>query len=128
MSADLGQMQHRLGLRRLGYTGVALAQPAELWGPAGVSAVEEQVAEEVPVALVYNGVPHVVMMATRRQFHKNLQNTKDILVDLQVMMTMGPKRAAERANSRRKDWVRLPYGVPLCVGLLGYLGYKFFLA
>lgn len=64
MSADIGQMQHRLGLQRLGYTGIALTQPAELWGPAGVSAVEEQVAEEVPIALVYNGVPHVVMMAT----------------------------------------------------------------
>jgi prepilin peptidase CpaA len=66
-----------------------------------------------------------VMMALRRQFHKNVQNAKDILVDLQVMMTMGPKVAADRANSRRKDWVRLPYGVPLCVGLLGYLAYHF---
>lgn len=80
------------------------------------------------VGVLVGGVFGIVMMAMRRQFHKNLQNTKDILVDLQVMMTMGPKRAAERANSRRKDWVRLPYGVPLCVGLLGFLGYKFFLA
>lgn len=80
------------------------------------------------VGVLVGGVFGIVMMAMRRQFHKNIQNTKDILVDLQVMMTMGPKRAAERANSRRKDWVRLPYGVPLCVGLLGYLGYRFFLA
>jgi prepilin peptidase CpaA len=80
------------------------------------------------LGVLVGGVFGLVMMALRRQFHKNLQNTKEILVDLQVMMTMGPKRAAERANSRRKDWVRLPYGVPLCVGLLGYLGYKFFLA
>jgi prepilin peptidase CpaA len=80
------------------------------------------------LGVLVGGVFGIVMMALRRQFHKNLQNTKDILVDLQVMMTMGPKRAAERANSRRKDWVRLPYGVPLCVGFLGFLGYKFFLA
>ena len=33
----------------------------------------------------------------------------------------GPEAAAKRANTRRKDWVRLPYGVPLCVGFLGYL-------
>lgn len=78
--------------------------------------------------VLVGGVFGIVMMALRRQFHKNLQNTKDILIDLQVMLTMGPQRAAERANSRRKDWVRLPYGVPLCVGFLGYLGYHFFLA
>jgi FdhD protein len=33
-------------------------------GPEGASSVREQVAEEVPVALVYNGTPHVVVMAT----------------------------------------------------------------
>ena len=61
------------------------------------------------LGVLVGGVFGIVMMALRRQFHKNL-------------------RAAERANSRRKDWVRLPYGVPLCVGFLGYLGYHFFLA
>jgi prepilin peptidase CpaA len=80
------------------------------------------------LGVLVGGVFGIVMMALRRQFHKNLQNTKDIFIDLQVMLTMGPQRAAERANSRRKDWVRLPYGVPLCVGFLGYLGYHFFLA
>lgn len=80
------------------------------------------------LGVIVGGVFGIVMMALRRQFHKNLQNTKDIFIDLQVMLTMGPQRAAERANSRRKDWVRLPYGVPLCVGFLGYLGYYFFLA
>ena len=77
------------------------------------------------LGVIIGGVFGIVMMALRRQFHKNVQNAKDILVDLQVMMTMGPKVAADRANSRRKDWVRLPYGVPLCVGLLGYLAYHF---
>jgi FdhD protein len=34
------------------------------FGPQGARAVREHVAEETPVALIYNGVPHVVMMAT----------------------------------------------------------------
>ena len=37
-------------------------------------------------------------------------------------------KAAARANERRKSWIRLPYGVPLCVGFLGYLCYKLILA
>jgi prepilin peptidase CpaA len=44
-----------------------------------------------------------------------------------VMFTHGPKTAAAQANSRRKDWVRLPYGVPLCAGFLLFLGYQLFL-
>ena len=64
MTADLGQMEHPLGLRRLGYAGATLAQPALIWDGGEPRATEEQVAEEVPVALVYNGVPHVVMMAS----------------------------------------------------------------
>ena len=27
----------------------------------------------------------------------------------------------EKANRRRPRWHRLPYGVPLCIGFLGYL-------
>jgi prepilin peptidase CpaA len=77
------------------------------------------------LGVIVGGVFGIVMMALRRQFHKNVQNAKEILTDLQVMMTMGPKVAADRANARRKDWVRLPYGVPLCVGFLGYLAYHF---
>ena len=43
-----------------------------------------------------------------------------------VMVTAGPGKAAERANSRRKDWWRLPYGVPLCVGFVGYLAFDLY--
>lgn len=74
------------------------------------------------------GVFGLVMMAMRRQFHKNLSNTREIFRDLQVLVTAGPQTAARRANARRPDWVRLPYGVPLCVGFLGYLWYLFTLA
>ena len=34
------------------------------WAATGVSDISLPIAEEVPVALVYNGISHVVMMAT----------------------------------------------------------------
>jgi len=80
------------------------------------------------LGVIAGGVFGLVMMALRRQFYKNASNFKEILTDLHVMMTLGPKAAAARANERRKDWVRLPYGVPLCVGFLGYLWYLYYLA
>ncbi len=64
VSSELEQMEHPLGLRRLGYAGPTLAQAALVYGPGGVTPSDEVVAEEVPVALAYNGVPHAVMMAT----------------------------------------------------------------
>lgn len=80
------------------------------------------------LGVIVGGVFGLVIMALRRQLHKNMQNAREIVTDLQIMVTHGPKKAAERANSRRKDWTRLPYGVPLCVGFLGYLWYRLFLA
>jgi prepilin peptidase CpaA len=68
----------------------------------------------------------LVIMALRRQFYKNMSNFREILRDLQVMVTAGPGKAAERANTRRKDWWRLPYGVPLCVGFIGYLAFDLY--
>lgn len=80
------------------------------------------------IGVIVGGVFGLLIMALRRQFYKNLANTKEIFTDLAVLFTQGPSKAAERANSRRKDWVRLPYGVPLCVGFLGYLAYLFLMA
>jgi FdhD protein len=53
-----------LGLHRLGYAQPMLTHEAQRWTESGPTSREEQVAEEVPVVLVYNGNPHVVMMAT----------------------------------------------------------------
>ena len=74
------------------------------------------------------GVFGVVIMAIRRAFGSNARNFREIFVDLRVLLTQGPKKAAERANSRRGSWVRLPYGVPLCIGFLGTLAYLHWLA
>lgn len=72
---------------------------------------------------IVGGVFGLVMMTLRRAFASNAKNFREIFLDLRVLLTQGPKKAAERANSRRPSWVRLPYGVPLCVGFLGTLAY-----
>lgn len=72
---------------------------------------------------IAGGAFGLVMMMCRRKFSKNLSNFREIFLDLRVMATAGPAAAAQRASSRRSSWDRLPYGIPLCVGFLGYLGY-----
>jgi FdhD protein len=61
---DLTQMQDPLGLLRLGYTKPLLTLQATRWRDGQPSDSAETIAEETPVAIVYNGIPHVVMMAT----------------------------------------------------------------
>jgi FdhD protein len=64
MSADLSQMQDPLGLLRVGYAKPLLEHRAQRWQDGEVSERDEVIAEETPVAIIYNGIPHVVMMAT----------------------------------------------------------------
>jgi FdhD protein len=61
---DISQMQDPLGLRRLGYAKPLLRLQATRWRDGEPSDSVETIAEETPVAIVYNGIPHVVMMAT----------------------------------------------------------------
>lgn len=74
---------------------------------------------------IVGGVCGLVMMVCRRKFKKNLSNFREIAVDLKVLATAGPGAAAARSSARRPGWDRLPYGIPLCVGFLGYLGYRY---
>ena len=64
MATDLDQMEDPLGLLRLGYAKPLLELRARRWKDGASEERTEQVVEETPVALVYNGIPHVVMMAT----------------------------------------------------------------
>lgn len=73
---------------------------------------------------IVGGVCGLVMMALRRKFRKNLSNFREIAIDLKVLATVGPEAAAARSQARRPGWDRLPYGIPLCIGFLGYLAYR----
>lgn len=59
------------------------------WREGAVEQVEDQAAEEVPVALVYHGVPHVVMLATPAD-----------LEDLAVGFTLSESIVAHRGEIR----------------------------
>ncbi len=77
------------------------------------------------IGAVVGGICGLVMMIVRRKFKKNASNFKEIFVDLRVLATVGAGAAAARSQARRPGWDRLPYGIPLCVGFLGYLAYRF---
>jgi len=57
-------MEHPLGLLRVGYAKPLLAVTAREWRDGKVEERQQQIVEETPVVIVYNAIPHVVMMAT----------------------------------------------------------------
>jgi prepilin peptidase CpaA len=68
---------------------------------------------------ISGGVIALAMIAIRRQFKENLEHTHAILMDLAT--TGSISLIAQKAQQRRPRWHRLPYGVPLCIGFVGYL-------
>lgn len=56
--------QRDLGLQRLGYAEPLLELRTRAWRDGKIQERGERIVEETPVVLVYNGIPHVVMMAT----------------------------------------------------------------
>ena len=62
--ANISQMQDPLGLLRVGYAEPLLRLRATRWRDGQPTQSAETIAEETPVSIVYNGIPHVVMMAT----------------------------------------------------------------
>jgi FdhD protein len=61
---DLEQMKDPLGLARVGYARPLLEHRALRYTASGARESVEKIADEIPVSFVYNGQPHVVMMAT----------------------------------------------------------------
>ena len=61
---DAERFRDPMGLYRLGYAGPLLETDAVRWEGGAWVGQHERIVEETPVAIVYNGIPHVVMMAT----------------------------------------------------------------
>lgn len=72
---------------------------------------------------VVGGFFGLIMIMLRRQFKQNASTLGEIMMDLQLFATGNPLQAAKRAENRRDRWVKLPYGIPLCVGFILYLWY-----
>lgn len=72
------------------------------------------------VAVLVGGVLGLIMMVLFRQGRKGLGNIRDVALDI---MTTNIAEVQARAKERKKGQVLLPYGIPLCIGFLGYLFY-----
>src|SRR5437899_1730945 len=86
----------------LGYTAPIAARDFVRLADAGSTPEQADVAEEVPIALVYNGRSHVVVMGTPADFE-----------DLAVGFTVSEGIVAEAAEIERVDVVRASHGVEL---------------
>jgi prepilin peptidase CpaA len=73
------------------------------------------------IGSIAGGVIALGMIAVRGRYGQNLQNVRDILGDFGTSSSIS--EVHEKANQRRPRWHRLPYGVPLCIGFVGYLLY-----
>jgi prepilin peptidase CpaA len=71
------------------------------------------------LAVIIGGVLALGMIFVRRQFRANLDNTRAILGDLLKAGSVGD--IADRAKQRKPRMHLLPYGIPLCLGFVGYL-------
>jgi prepilin peptidase CpaA len=75
------------------------------------------------VGVMAGGVIALGMILIRGQYRHNLLHTRDILGDLFTSSSVG--EVADRGARRRSRWHRLPYGIPLCIGFVGYLVYLY---
>jgi len=69
---------------------------------------------------IIGGIIALFMMAFRKQLNTNWQNTKEILADLALISV---SETEQKAAKRKPRMHLLPYGIPLCLGFLGYLAY-----
>jgi prepilin peptidase CpaA len=70
-------------------------------------------------AAIIGGILALGMILIRRQFQRNLANTREIVTDL--LRAPGLTAISENAAQRKSRLHLLPYGVPLCLGFVGYL-------
>lgn len=76
------------------------------------------------LATLIGGLMAVVMIMVRGKYGQNLQNTRDILGDL-AGSRGNIAHVADKAAQRKSRMHLLPYGIPLCLGFLGYLFFFF---
>jgi prepilin peptidase CpaA len=70
-------------------------------------------------AAIIGGIIAAGQIVFRRQFDRNLTNARAIVSDLLSAPNLGV--VAERAAQRKPTMHLLPYGIPLCIGFVGYL-------
>ena len=72
-------------------------------------------------AVILGGFIAAVMIVVRGRFRQNLTNSREIVGDLFQANAVG--EVADKAAKRKPRMHLLPYGIPLCLGFVGYLIY-----
>lgn len=72
---------------------------------------------------IVGGAFGMVIILLRRKFGQNAGIVREIFNDLQLFGMGQVSAATKQAQERRSRWVKLPYGIPLCVGFIMYLLY-----
>jgi prepilin peptidase CpaA len=70
---------------------------------------------------IVGGFIALAMIVIRGNYRGNLQHVREIVSDAFTSSSVADMH--DKANKRRSRWHRLPYGVPLCIGFVGYLIY-----
>lgn len=73
------------------------------------------------VSTVVGAVMAVLMVLYRRSFHKHYANFMLILTEW--MQVKDPRELAKIAAERKPSMLLLPYGIPICIGSIGYFAY-----
>ncbi|HXG12417.1 MAG TPA: A24 family peptidase [Gemmataceae bacterium] len=73
------------------------------------------------VAVILGGIIALAMILLRGQLRTNLQNTREIVGDW--IASSSVREVADKAAKRKPRMHLLPFGIPLCLGFVGYLIY-----
>lgn len=73
---------------------------------------------------IVGGIIALGMILVRGNYRQNMLHVKEIVGDM--FQSSGLGEVADKANKRRPRWHRLPYGVPLCIGFVGCLMYRWY--
>jgi prepilin peptidase CpaA len=70
-------------------------------------------------AAFIGGFMALIMIVLRGRFKDNARNTREIVGDWFTSSSLGA--VADKASQRKQRLHLLPYGIPLCLGFVGYL-------
>ncbi len=70
-------------------------------------------------AAIIGGVLALFMIMLRGQYRRNARNTREIVGDWFTSSSLGA--VSDKAAQRKQRLHLLPYGIPLCLGFVGYL-------
>ena len=73
------------------------------------------------VSTVVGAVMAIIMVLYRKSFRKHYENF--VMIFLEWMQVRSPRELSRIAAERKPQMFLLPYGIPICIGCIGYFLY-----